>query len=50
MSGTGFTKLSRVLAKTKEGDLFFECPGLRHGPWHFHRTWVWSSLELQRKC
>ena len=27
MSGTGFTKLSRVLAKAKEGDLFFECPG-----------------------
>ena len=27
MSGTGFTKLSRVLAKAKDGDLFFECPG-----------------------
>lgn len=27
MSGTGFTRLSRVLAKAKEGDLFFECPG-----------------------
>ena len=33
MSGTGFTKLSRVLAKAKDGDLFFECPGcdLVHG-------------------
>ena len=27
MSGTGFTRLSRVLAQAKEGDLFFECPG-----------------------
>ena len=27
MSGTGFTRLSRVLAKAKEGDLFFRCPG-----------------------
>ena len=27
MSGTSFTKLSRVLARAKEGDLFFECPG-----------------------
>ncbi|WEX16299.1 DUF6527 family protein [Pseudomonas sp. G11] len=27
MSGTGFTRLSRVLAQAKEGDLFFRCPG-----------------------